>query len=499
MTETASFHGSPRRWCIAPFSPTLICVSNVVATELRARLGAGQVLTEPIELFVFGKDAGITRGDPSVVVFPRDTAEVVAAVQIARSHQLPVIARGAGTGLAGGTVATGPSALLVLTAMDAIEEVDTVNQTVWVGPGVINQDLSAHTDHLGFHFAPDPSSQSACTIGGNIANNAGGPHCLSEGSTVSHVLALEVVTPEGDIVMLGGPAPDPIGLDLRAVMVGSEGTLGIVTRALVKLTPNPPAVATLLLAFDSVSEAAGAVSDIIARGVVPAALEMMDQPMVIAVERFIEAGFPTDAAAVLIAEVAGNQSGCDAESELIEQVARQHNATLVRVAADEQERQNIWLGRKSAFGAIAQMNPDYYLHDTVVPRTRLVEAMERVYEISDRHGIQMMNVFHAGDGNLHPLMSFDASIPGVLERVYAAGDDLLQMCTDVGGSLSGEHGIGLEKRDHMSLVFSPEDLDAQARLRNAFDPSGHMNPDKVLPAGARCFDFGGPPPEGAWI
>ena len=299
--------------------------------------------------------------------------------------------------------------------------------------------------------------------------------------------------------MLGGPAPDPIGLDLRGVMVGSEGTLGIVTRALVKLTPNPPAVRTLLIAFDSVADAAGAVSDVIARGVVPAALEMMDQQMTVAVERFVGAGFPTDAAAVLIAEVDGIDSGCDAEAELIREVAKQRNATLIRVAADEQERQMIWLGRKSAFGAVAQMNPDYYLHDTVVPRTRLVEAMERVYEISEKHDIPMLNVFHAGDGNLHPLMSFDASLPGVLDRVHAAGDDLLRLCIDVGGSLSGEHGIGLEKRDHMSLVFSPEDLDAQARLRDAFDSDGLMNPEKVLPAGARCFDFGGPPPEGLWI
>jgi len=482
-----------------PLSYPHLTMSNVVANELRARLGTEQVLTEPIELFVFGKDAGINRGNPSMVVFARDTAEVVAVVKIASAHEFPIIARGAGTGLTGGAVATGPSIVLVLTAMDAIEEVDTVNRTAWVGPGVINQDLSTHTNPLGFHFAPDPSSQSACTIGGNIANNSGGPHCLSEGSTVNHVLALEVVTPEGEVVMLGGPAPDPIGLDLRGVMVGSEGTLGIVTRALVKLTPNPPAVRTLLVAFDSVTDAAGAVSDVIARGVVPAALEIMDHQMTVAVERFVGAGFPTDAAAVLIAEVDGIDSGCDAEAELIREVAKQRNATLIRVAADEQERQMIWLGRKSAFGAIAQMNPDYYLHDTVVPRTRLVEAMERVYEISEKHDIPMLNVFHAGDGNLHPLMSFDASLPGVLDRVHAAGDDLLRLCTDVGGSLSGEHGIGLEKRDHMSLVFSPEDLDAQARLRDAFDPDGLMNPEKVLPAGARCFDFGGPPPEGVWI
>jgi glycolate oxidase len=467
--------------------------------EIRKRLGADRVLSEAIEMFVFGKDAGITRGTPLVVVFPASTDQVVAAVRTANAHGVPIVARGAGTGLAGGAVATGPSMLLVLTEMNEIERIDEDDRTAWVGPGVINLDLTAATRNHGLHFAPDPSSQSACTIGGNIACNSGGPHCLAEGSTANHVLALEVVLADGEIVVLGGSSPDPIGLDLRAVMVGSEGTMGVVTRALVKLTPDPPAVRTLLLAFDSVADAAATVSDVIAHGLVPAALEMMDRLMTVAVERFVNAGFPTDAAAVLIAEVAGHESGVGAEAQLIQSVAADHGATLIRVAADEAEREKIWLGRKSAFGAIAQMNPDYYLHDIVVPRTRLVEAMERVYEISDRHQMPMLNVFHAGDGNLHPLMSFDSSEPGMLERVEAVSAELMQVCVDVGGSLSGEHGIGLEKRDHMPLVFSEVDLDAQARLREAFDPQGRLNPDKVLPAGSRCFDFGRQPPAGAWI
>ncbi len=478
---------------------SLAIMTSVVAKALRARLGSDRVLSEPIELFVFGKDSGIARGDPSVVVFPRSTREVVDAVRIARDHGMAVVARGAGTGLTGGAVATGPSVLVVLTGMNEVDEVNVEDRTVWVGPGVVNQDLSSHTAQFGLHFAPDPSSQSVCTIGGNIANNSGGPHCLSEGSTVNHVLALEVVMADGEIVVLGGPGPDPIGLDLRGVMVGSEGTMGIVTRALVKLTPDAPAVRTLLLTFDSIEDAAHTVSDVIAQGLVPAALEMMDQAMTIAVERFVEAGFPTDAAAVLIAEVAGHESGIDAEAALISTIAHQHDAKDVRVARDDTERDKIWLGRKSAFGAIAQMNPDYYLHDIVVPRTRLVEALKRVYEIAQRHKIAMLNVFHAGDGNLHPLMSFDASEPGVIDRVQAAGSDLLQLCVDLGGALSGEHGIGLEKRDHMSLVYNDVDLDAQARVREAFDPEGQMNPDKILPAGARCFDFGRPPPSGAWV
>ena len=472
--------------------------SSFVA-ELKSSLGADRVLAEPIELFVFGKDAGVTRGDPGVVVFPDSTSQVSDAIRIAGAHNVPVVPRGAGTGLSGGAVATSESMILVLTAMDEIALVDEANRVAWVGPGVINLDLSAVTAAWGLHFAPDPSSQSACTIGGNIACNAGGPHCLSEGSTVNHVLALEVVLADGEVVSLGGSAPDPIGLDLRAVVVGSEGTLGVVTRALVKLTPDPPAVRTLLMGFDSVADAAATVSSVIANGVVPAALEMMDQGMTAAVERFVKAGFPTDAAAVLIAEVAGHESGVGPEAAMIERVARQHGAKNLRVAADEAERAKIWLGRKSAFGAIAQMNPDYYLSDTVVPRTRLVEAMERVYEISDRHQVPMLNVFHAGDGNLHPLMSYDASEPGVMDRVAAAAADLMAMCVNLGGSLSGEHGVGLEKRDHMPLVFGELDLDAQARIQEAFDPSGLLNPDKVLPAGSRCFDFGRPPPEGAWV
>jgi glycolate oxidase len=378
-------------------------------------------------------------------------------------------------------------------------DVDVESRTAWVGAGVLNLDLSKHTTGHGLHFAPDPSSQAACTIGGNVANNSGGPHCLAEGTTVNHVLAVELVTATGEVVVVGSESPDPIGLDLRGVVVGSEGTLGIVTRALVKLTPNPPAVRTLLAAYDRVEDAAATVSGIIAGGIVPAALEMMDRLMTVAVERFVGAGFPTDAAAVLLAEVTGHPAGVDAELELVRAVAEFNGARDIRVAVDEAERALLWKGRKAAFGAVAQTAPDYYLHDTVVPRTRLVEVMAKVYEIADRYDLAMMNVFHAGDGNLHPLMAFDASQEGVLERVEAAAAELVRVCVAAGGSLSGEHGIGLEKRDLMPLVFSEEDLDAQARLVEAFDPEGLFNPDKVLPAGSRCFDMGRPVPEGTWI
>ncbi len=474
-------------------------MSSALATDLRDLLGAHLVADDPLDLYVFGKDAGLARGEPGVVVFPESTEQVSEVMGLAARHGIPVVPRGSGTGLAGGAVPTGPHVLLVTTRMNRIGEVDVANRCVWVQPGVINLDLTAHTEPLGLHYAPDPSSQSICTIGGNVANNAGGPHCLAEGSTVNHILAVELVTSDGTVITMGGLAPDPIGLDMRGVVVGSEGTLGVVTDVLVNLLPNPPAIRTILLAFDQVEAAAETVSGIIASGLVPAALEMMDQRMTVAVERFSHAGFPTEAAAVLIAEITGHPGAVDAEARQVRAIGEENRAILIRVAAEEAERQRIWLGRKSAFGAIAQMNPDFYLHDTVVPRTRLVEAIKGTYEISERYDISLMNVFHAGDGNLHPLMTFDLSIPGVLERVEAAGRDLIEMCVSVGGTLSGEHGIGMEKRDYMHLLFNETDLDAQARLQEAFDPDNRMNPDKIVPEGSRCFDFGRPPEQGVWV
>jgi glycolate oxidase len=367
---------------------------------------------------------------------------------------------------------------------------------------VINLDLSVAAQPYGLHFAPDPSSQSACTIGGNVANNSGGAHCLAEGATTSHVLGLEVVLAGGDVLVLGGAAPDPPGLDLKGVMVGSEGTLGVVTGALVRLLPNPPAVRTLLLDFTDLSGATRTVSDIIASGLVPAALEIMDQKMMTAVEAWLHCGLPTSSAAGLLAEVVGEEEAVEAEAALIDRIGRENGACQVVLARDEAHRQLLWKGRKSAFGAVAQVSPDYYLHDTVVPRSKLVETMEEVQAIADRHGLDVYNVFHAGDGNLHPLMAFDSSEPGMMERVHKAGEEMVAACMRRGGALSGEHGIGLEKRDLMPTGFNELDLDAQARLKEAFDPEGIFNPAKVLPEGSRCFDFGGVKreiPDGAWV
>lgn len=461
-----------------------------LADELIAVLGPDRVQTHPLELKLFDKDAGVTRGTPAGIVYPETSEEVAACVRIASANGVPIIGRGAGTGLSGGAVAIEPSLIVVMTRMNRIHQVDAAGRTAWVGPGVINQDLSIAIADRGLHYAPDPSSQSACTIGGNVGTNAGGLHCLSEGTTVDHVLGVELVTAAGEIVQIGGEAPDPVGLDLRGVVVGSEGTLGLVTKVLVKLTDNPPATTTLLMAFADIEAAAAAVSAIIAAGVIPAALEMMDNPMIRAVENFVGAGFPVDAAAVVLCEVAGHPAGVAAETIEVERLAREAGATEVTIADDPAARAKLWLGRKSAFGAVAQAAPDYYLHDTVVPRTRLVEVMRQVYEIGERHGLQMLNVFHAGDGNLHPLVSFNAREEGALERVRTAADEIVEVAVRAGGALSGEHGIGLEKRDLMGQVFSPVDLDAQARLREAFDPDGILNPLKVLPRGSRCYDYG---------
>jgi glycolate oxidase len=458
--------------------------------DLRALLGDGRVKWEPLELRVYGSDAGASHGMPVAVAIPENTEEVAACVRLARQWDVSVIARGAGTGLAGAAVPVEPSLIIALTLMDTIEEVDVDGRTAWVGPGVINLELSQQITHLGVHFAPDPSSQAACTIGGNVGTNAGGPHCLADGTTVAHILGVEMVTVDGDVVTLGGAAPDPIGLDLRAVVVGSEGTLGIVTKVLVKLTENAPAVDTMLIAFDSIEDAAAVVSDTIAAGIVPAALEIMDRPMVVAVENFVHADLPVEAAAVLLAEVTGHPAAARAEKDLIVSISRERGATEIRVAQDEAERDLFWKARKSAFGAVAQAAPDYYLHDTVVPRIHLVEVMRKIYEIGERYEISMLNVFHAGDGNLHPLVAFDARDPEMLERVTEAAREMVLVSVAAGGSLSGEHGVGLEKRDLMDQVFGPVDLDAQARMREAFDPEGKLNPGKVLPHGSRCFDYG---------
>jgi glycolate oxidase len=469
-----------------------------LVSDLRAALAPDRVRVNPLELDLYARDASVISGRAEVVCFPLTTEEVQAAVRVSRAHGRPFVPRGSGTGLAGGAVPVGDPVVIVTTKMTRVLSVDADDRMAWVEPGVLNLDLSRAVAHLGLHYAPDPSSQQSCSVGGNVATNSGGPHCLLYGVTSAHVLAVEVCLPDGALALLGGLDAEPPGYDLRGAFVGSEGTMGIATRIAVRLTPDPPSVRTLLLDFTSVDDAAATVSAIIAAGYVPAALEMMDAEITRAVEDFVHAGFPRDAAAVLLVEVDGLPAGTAAAAEAVGEIGRAHGARTVRVAADAAERALLWKGRKSAFGAIARIAPNYYLHDAVVPRTRLVEVMRAVYEIAARYDLVMMNVFHAGDGNLHPLIVFDRRTPGVMERVMAAGEAIITACVDAGGVLSGEHGIGLEKRDYMPLLFSAADLDAQARLRDVFDPDGVSNPTKVLPAGSRCGDLQRVP-EGAWI
>lgn len=451
-----------------------------------------------MELALYARDAGVSAGRAVAVCWPRTPEEVAAAVRVARDHDRPFVARGSGTGLAGGATPLDDPVVIVTTGMNRVLDVDAGERVAWVEPGVLNLDLSRAVAHLGLHYAPDPSSQQACTIGGNVATNAGGPHCLAEGVTSAHVLAVDAVLADGTTAHLGGLEPDVPGYDLRGCFVGSEGTMGIATRIAVRLTPDPPAVATILGAFSSVDDAAATVSDIIAAGVLPAALEMMDARITRAVEDFVGAGYPRDAEAVLLVELAGLAGGVAEQVASVERIARRNGATSVRVAADDAERALLWKGRKSAFGAIARIAPDYYLHDAVVPRTKLVEVLRRVYAIADTHRLIVVNVFHAGDGNLHPILVFDRREPGIWDRVYAAGTEILDECLAVGGVLTGEHGVGVEKRDMMPKLFSVDDLDAQARLRDAFDPDGAANPQKVLPRGSRCGELQRVP-EGAWI
>ncbi|MEO6653642.1 MAG: FAD-linked oxidase C-terminal domain-containing protein [Ilumatobacteraceae bacterium] len=466
--------------------------------DLRSVLGAGRVKSGPSELSLYRKDSSNMAGSTSVVCLPETTAEVRACVLAANRHGVPFVPRGSGTGLSGGAVPLDGAMVIATTKMNAIQSVDEVNRLAWVQPGLLNLDLSTRVDHLGLHFAPDPSSQQTCSIGGNVANNSGGPHCLADGVTASHVLAVEVVLADGTVTVLGGEDPEPDGLDLRGVFVGSEGMLGITTSVCVRLTQNAPEVTTMLMDFASVEDGAATVSGIIAAGIVPAAVEMMDQLCLQAVEAYIHAGLPVDAAAALLVEVVGLPDGLAADVERILAVAAEHHVGGVRVAQDEAERALLWKGRKSAFGAIARIQPNYYLHDTVVPRAKLPEVLNQVYEIAARHDLQVLNVFHAGDGNLHPLLVFDARIPGTTERVHAAGREIVQASVDAGGVLSGEHGIGLEKRDYMSMMFSETDLEAQGALRHAFDPECRANPGKVLPSPAACGDIHAVP-EGAWI
>jgi glycolate oxidase subunit GlcD len=457
---------------------------------LRAVVGDDGVLARPEELFVYQCD-GLTlhTADPSAVVLPRTREEVRAVVRACRSAGVPFVPRGAGTGLSGGALANDGAVVIECSRMNRIVEVNAIDRYAVVEPGVINADLSKATAGHGLFYAPDPSSQLACTIGGNVAENSGGPHTLKYGTTTNHVLALELVLPDGSLVALGSPSGWSQGYDLVGAVVGSEGTLGVVTRATVKLSPIPEGVETLIAIFSDVVSACHCVSGIIESGLVPAALEIVDQRTIRAVEDSVyAAGLPRDAGAVLIVELDGPRVALAAEVDRVRDHAERTGASGVEVARDAAERERFWKARKGAFGAMGRLAPDLYVHDAVVPRAKLPEVLAAVCAIGDRYGLKLSNVFHAGDGNLHPNISFDRRDADELARVVEAGGEILRTCVEAGGVISGEHGIGSEKREYMSLVFTDADLEAMKRLRATFDPDGVCNPGKIFPTTRFCAE-----------
>ena len=459
--------------------------------ELEGLLGKGAVLSEPDELLVYESD-GLTlfRALADFVVFPTSVEQVSAIVKLANREALPFVARGAGTGLSGGCLPAEGGLVISLMRMNRVLEVDYDNQLAVVEPGLVNLHLSWAVGPKGFYYAPDPSSQQACTVGGNIANNSGGPHTLKYGVTVNHVLGLEVVLPDGEVMWLGGRTREAQGYDMAGLFVGSEGTFGIATKIVVRILKQPQAVKTVLAVFDSIDEASEAVSAVITRGLIPAAMEMIDQTTIGAVEDAFGCGYPRDAAAALLVELDGLQHGMDAQVERVIAACRDCGGRDVRAARDEAERQLLWKGRKSAFGAFGRISPAYMVMDGVIPRTRLPEVLKKVNEIAAAHGLRVGNVFHAGDGNLHPNILYDPRVPGEEARVVEAGGEILKLCAAVGGSISGEHGIGLEKIDYMSLIFTEADLGFMRELREAFNPRGLCNPGKIFPSRKACGEAG---------
>ncbi len=457
-----------------------------VVRELRKIAGTEAVLHRREDLMLYEYDAGLSTGAPQAVVFPRTTEQVSRIVKFAAVSGIPIVPRGAGTGLSGGSIARAGGIVIGFSRMNRILEIDVPNQRAVVEPGVVNLELSQEASRYGLYFAPDPSSQKACTIGGNVAENSGGPHTLACGVTVNHVTGLEVVLPDGRVVQFGGKAADACGYDLTGFFVGSEGTLGIATKITVKLTRLPEAVETLLAIFNTVDDAAHTVTAITAAGITPAALEMLDGWTLRSVEEATHAGYPLDAGAVLLIELEGLREAVADQAEDVRRVCDRQHAREVRRARNEEERQLLWKGRKNAFGSLGRLAPAYYTQDGVVPRTKIAEVLRFVAVVSEKYGLRIGNVFHAGDGNLHPCILFDLRDPDQVRRTYEAGKEILQYCIEVGGSITGEHGVGMEKNEIMPLLFSNDDLAVMKRLHDAFNPNCVLNPWKVFPTSRSC-------------
>ncbi len=457
-----------------------------LAKQLARIVGAGNVLDRPEDVMLYEYDAGLSTGTPDAVVFPETTGQVSRIAELASRRGTPLVPRGAGTGLSGGSIARAGGIVLVLSRMTRILEIDVANRRAVVQPGVVSAELSAAVAQHGLYFAPDPASQKASTIGGNVAENSGGPHTLAHGVTVNHITGLEVVLADGRVAQMGGKAADACGYDLTGLFVGTEGTVGIVTAITVKLTRIAEAVETLLAIFHTMDDAANAVSSITAEGITPVALEMLDGKTLRCVEEATHAGYPLDSGAVLLIELEGLREAVKEQAEEVEAVCRRHNAREVRRAANEQERQLLWKGRKTAFAALGRLAPAYYTQDGVVPRSQICSVLRYIESVAQKCNLQIGNIFHAGDGNLHPCILFDLRDPGQVERTHEAARLILQRCVEAGGTITGEHGVGMEKNELMPLMFSAADLEVMQRVRDALNPQSVLNPHKLLPMPRSC-------------
>jgi glycolate oxidase len=456
---------------------------------LQSLLGPSAVLHRSEDLLLYEYDASVEEGRPDAVVFPSSTDDVSSIVKLAAQNNVPIVGRGAGTGLSGGALPRTGGIMIAFARMNRILDLDLENQRAAVQPGVINSDLSHAVESAGLYFAPDPSSQKSCTIGGNVAENAGGPHTLAYGVTTNHVTALELVLPDGEIVRVGTKQGDSPGYDLPGLFVGSEGTLALVTEVTVKLSRKPEAVKTLLAIFDTVDDTSETVAEITARGIIPAACEMLDGWTLRVVEEYVHAGFPLDSAAVLLLEVEGLNEAVAAQAAAIDEVCRAHHAREVRIAIDDKQRDLLWKGRKNAFGALGRLAPKNYVLDGVIPRSKLPQTLRRIKEIGQQYGFQIGNIFHAGDGNLHPIVLYDPRDSAQFQRAMQASAEIIHFCVEVGGSLTGEHGVGMEKNELMPLLFSDADFALMRRVHDAFNPDCGLNPGKIFPLNKGCGEI----------
>lgn len=479
--------------CVSLYSggviPQHTLANDFLVREMKALLGPVNVLEKQEDLILYEYDGSVEKGRPDLVVFPHTTAEVSQIVNIANKFERPIVGRGAGTGLSGGALARGGGVMIVFARMNQILEIDLENRRAVVQPGVVNLDISRAVEHAGLYFAPDPSSAKSCTIGGNVAENAGGPHTLAYGVTANHIAALELVLPDGRIGRIGSRHGDPAGYDLCGLFVGSEGTLALVTEITVKLSRTAEAVKTILAVFESIDDASQTVVEITARGITPAACEMLDGWTLRVVEDYIHAGFPRDSGAVLLLEVEGLREAVEGQAAAIDEVCKLCHAREVRLAKDDRERDLLWKGRKNAFGALGRLAPSNYVLDGVIPRSKLPQALNLIRGIGKRNGFDIGNIFHAGDGNLHPIVLYDPRDRKQFEKAIFTAQEIIRMCLELGGALTGEHGVGMEKSELMPLLFSEADFALMRRVHDAFNPQSSLNPGKVFPLSKGCGEI----------